>query len=420
MNSAIATKNTLQKMAQWLGLIAALALGYMIGAGHVFSPETADKPRAEHGQHAADHGEERDDDQHEHGARAASEHHEHEGEHEGDEHKGEEHEEGELPLNRQQLQAAGIGVARVTPAAVQSVQTYARVVAQAGSEQQLISPVEARVLRWLQPPGSAVHKGQALAQMHSAQAATLRAEQQVLAQEVQAAARVVEQNKALLAAGIIAKNEWQQSVQALSTVQLRQRSQSVNLLSLAGLDAQGNWQLLSPMDGVLTAQLVAAGGSVVAGASAAQLQNPALRQLQMTLPAQYSGELKTGLTVAPLSGDWQAQLSAVAPVDGQLQAWAQLTQGELPALGVAQEVRVALVTAGGLSVPESAVQQWQGQAVVFVVEENRVRAQPVMTGRALGGQIEVLSGVFVDQIIAADNAFLLKAELAKGEAGHEH
>jgi cobalt-zinc-cadmium efflux system membrane fusion protein len=48
------------------------------------------------------------------------------------------------------------------------------------------------------------------------------------------------------------------------------------------------------------------------------------------------------------------------------------------------------------------------------------RARPVVTGRIAGGQTEILSGLTGSERIAGAGAFLLKAELAKGEAEHGH
>jgi membrane fusion protein, heavy metal efflux system len=45
---------------------------------------------------------------------------------------------------------------------------------------------------------------------------------------------------------------------------------------------------------------------------------------------------------------------------------------------------------------------------------------PVLAGRRAGGRIEVLNGLTGSERIAGSNAFLLKAELAKGEAEHGH
>ena len=76
-------------------------------------------------------------------------------------------------------------------------------------------------------------------------------------------------------------------------------------------------------------------------------------------------------------------------------------------------------TTGGLTVPSEAVQTIEGATVVFVQVQGGFRAVPVLAGRQAGGRTEILRGLDGDERIAAANAFLLKAELAKGEAGDD-
>ena len=73
-----------------------------------------------------------------------------------------------------------------------------------------------------------------------------------------------------------------------------------------------------------------------------------------------------------------------------------------------------------LTVPSEAVQTVEGAASVFVVEGQGFRARPVVPGRASNGRTEILSGLQGDEQIAGKGAFLLKAELGKGEAEHDH
>ena len=73
-----------------------------------------------------------------------------------------------------------------------------------------------------------------------------------------------------------------------------------------------------------------------------------------------------------------------------------------------------------LTVPADAVQAIEGRSVVFVAGTDGFRAVPVLAGRRAGGHVEILNGLSGDERIASSNAFLLKAELAKGEAEHGH
>ena len=74
----------------------------------------------------------------------------------------------------------------------------------------------------------------------------------------------------------------------------------------------------------------------------------------------------------------------------------------------------------GMTVPSEAVQTVEGSNVVFVRTATGFRAAPVLVGRQAAGRTEILSGLTASDRIAGSNAFLLKAELAKGEAEHGH
>ncbi|MCW0399935.1 hypothetical protein NB700_002491 [Xanthomonas sacchari] len=86
-------------------------------------------------------------------------------------------------------------------------------------------------------------------------------------------------------------------------------------------------------------------------------------------------------------------------------------------------VSAVLVTDGqdsALSVPADAVQTVEGRNAVFVAVAGGFKAQPVLVGRRAGDRIEILGGLRGDERIVGANAFLLKAELAKGDADHGH
>ena len=91
-----------------------------------------------------------------------------------------------------------------------------------------------------------------------------------------------------------------------------------------------------------------------------------------------------------------------------------------PQIGAIVSARVILAKGqGGLTVPTEAVQALEGRSVVFVAEPRGFRARPVVTGRTAAGAIEILKGLTGAETIAGRGAFRLKAELGKGEAGHE-
>lgn len=71
-------------------------------------------------------------------------------------------------------------------------------------------------------------------------------------------------------------------------------------------------------------------------------------------------------------------------------------------------------------VPDSAIQTIENQPVVFVEEHGGFEKRPVVIGRKSGTQCEVLSGLNPGERYAATGTFILKAELGKAGAEHQH
>lgn len=73
-----------------------------------------------------------------------------------------------------------------------------------------------------------------------------------------------------------------------------------------------------------------------------------------------------------------------------------------------------------IAVPRDAIQSIEGRTCVLVETPDGFAPRRVTLGREGETRIEVVSGLAPGERIAVTNTFLLKAELAKGEAEHEH
>ena len=71
-------------------------------------------------------------------------------------------------------------------------------------------------------------------------------------------------------------------------------------------------------------------------------------------------------------------------------------------------------------VPKAALQTVKGEQVVFVRRDEGFMARKVTVGREDDRTIEILSGLSQGERIAVSNTFILKAELGKAEAAHDH
>lgn len=71
-------------------------------------------------------------------------------------------------------------------------------------------------------------------------------------------------------------------------------------------------------------------------------------------------------------------------------------------------------------VPRRALQRMDGASVVFVADGGVFTPRPVTLGRLGRERAEITAGLRPGEEIAATNSFLVKAELEKGAAGHDH
>jgi len=76
-----------------------------------------------------------------------------------------------------------------------------------------------------------------------------------------------------------------------------------------------------------------------------------------------------------------------------------------------------------LAIPEQAVQTVEGGPAVFVPvegEPNTFAKRSVQIGRPIGGRVPVLSGLTAGEKFVVGGSFILKADLGKSGAAHEH
>lgn len=76
-----------------------------------------------------------------------------------------------------------------------------------------------------------------------------------------------------------------------------------------------------------------------------------------------------------------------------------------------------------VAVPETAIQMIDGNPVVFVPAADSVNAfmpRRVTVGKTVGGFVPVLAGLHEDEPFVATGSFLLKADLGKSTAEHQH
>lgn len=395
-------------------LTLAAALAVALAAGFGIAKVTTGIPTESGTSHSEDdgHSEER--------AGAADNHADH-GE------QGESEEEGLVALTAQQIEASGITVASVGRGGGAETRLSGRVESSIGARAAVAAAIGGRVERVIVSPGTSVSEGQPLAVLVSGEAATMRAAADAARAEAEAARAVFKRDEALVTQGVVARQELESSRARSLAADAAARAASAQTRAAGTPDANGRITITSPVAGVVSAVQVTPGGFVNAGEIVANVADPSQTELVFSAPPMLATLVTAGtrIDVSGPSGAFTALVTGVAAdvneQGGMAVIRARPETGTLPPAG--SPVAGIVVSSGdgqALTVPADAVQTVEGNAVVFVSQDNGFRMTQVLAGRRAGGRIEILNGLTGDERIAATNAFLLKAELAKGEAEHGH
>jgi membrane fusion protein, heavy metal efflux system len=89
--------------------------------------------------------------------------------------------------------------------------------------------------------------------------------------------------------------------------------------------------------------------------------------------------------------------------------------------GAAVKARIVVATTPAAQVvPLSALQTMDGKDVVFVREGDTYTARAVTLGARDAGKVEVLSGLAVGEDVVVEQSYVVKADIGKAGASHEH
>ena len=346
-----------------------------------------------------------------------------------DEHGDEEAEgeEGLVVLAQPQIEASGIQVVAVGRGGGGETRLSGRVESAVGARAAVAASVGGRVERVVVAPGTPVRAGQPLAVIVSGEAATMRASADAARAEAQAARLVYQRDQSLVTQGVVARQELEASRARSLAADATARAAAAQVAAAGSPDAGGRATITSPVAGIVGAVQVTPGGFVAAGDLVANVSDPAQTELVFSAPPALAAQIAPDarIEVTGATGSFSAVVIGVAAdvreQGGMAIIRARPESGTLPPAG--SPVSGVVVAAGQddtLTVPVDAVQTVEGRSVVFVTDEKGFRVTPVLAGRRAGDRVEILNGLSGDERVAGSNAFLLKAELAKGEAEHGH
>ena len=306
--------------------------------------------------------------------------------------------------------------------------------------------VDGRVVKIYAKVGDSVRKGQTLVHIHShelsdARGAVAKAKASIVEKEKALAFAQAEADRAerLFTAKAIAKREVDQanahvvSIKAeidLVKAELERAAEFLEHLT-TDKDAPDDIAIRSTLSGIVTKRLVTEGSVVSEASDLLEISNASTLWAIAEVPEANAGVVRIGQSVAikvPSLGD--ATISGkVIHIGAALNAETRTMQvrclvnnsrGNLrPEMYATIEIRSG-ATASTLTVPREAVQDVDGEKVVFLaLDDNSFEKKVVELGREQGDKIEISSGLQSGQRIVTKGGFFIKTEFLKGSLAEE-
>lgn len=337
--------------------------------------------------------------------------------------------EGFIAMDAARAQAAGIVTEAVSSGGLASeIIAQGFVATTSEGEAILTARADGAIVRITQHLGDNVRQGETIALLESREAATLTADRSAAVARVAAARSAYNREKRLFDARVTARQDLEaaQAVLAEAEAELRRAQSAAGASKLAG-DGR-TMAIVSPITGRLTKADARLGAYVLAGTDLFHVADPNRLQVNASVLPTDARRVSVGDTAVIELADGETRTATVHSITPALDAQSKtatlvlLPQGAAQ-LTAGQGVRVRVRPGGQpndgrMTLPEESVQTVEGKNMVFVRGPKGFQATEVVIGERSGGRIEIISGLPAGAVVATKGAFLLKAELGKGEAEH--
>lgn len=334
-----------------------------------------------------------------------------------------------LEISAATIRASGIGVEAVQAGGLASeLLAQATVTAAPGGEALVTARAAGAITRINVRLGDPISAGQALAVVESREAAQIAAERAAAEAKAALAQKTLARERSLFEQRVSPRVDYEQA-QAEAAVAAAEVRRSQVAAGAANVTRDGRGVLVvSPISGRVTAMAANLGSFVQPETELFRVADPRRVQVEAALAGADAGRVQPGDRAVVEGPGGQAVEGKVRAVTPSLNPESRTATAVLDVPGLTLQpgrtarVRIFPRAAGSASaiiVPDEAVQAVGGRDVVFVRTAKGFRAQPVIRGQMSAGRTEVVSGLTPGQVIATRNAFLLKAELGKGEGEEE-
>lgn len=351
--------------------------------------------------------------------------------------------EGRVQLSEDAVRTSAIQIETAGPMKMRTVVELPGEIALNGDRVTHIVARMAGVVREIRKnQGDAVAKGEVIAVVDSREFAEAKREVIETAQELEFARKAFEREERLWKKNIASEASYLAQERAYHEAELKHRSARQQLEALgvggAALDALlanrdanlTRYGLRAPFKGVVIEKKIANGQAVTADEDLFTVADLSTVWVNITVYAKDLNAVREGQQVTikseALGSEVKGKIVYIGSlVGGEARAatarvvLADPTRRWRPGLFV-----TALVVQEELTVPvavkREGLQKFRDWDVVFVRVGDQFEARPLELGRTEGEWVEVLSGLKPGERYAAANSFILKADVGKAGASHDH
>lgn len=342
--------------------------------------------------------------------------------------------EARVKISDEQLRLNAIEVLTAAPAKIQSkLVLQGEIKLNADKSVHIVPRVGGIVESVAVSAGDKVRKGQVLASISSQSIADIRSELLAAQKRVGLARSTYNREKQLWEEKISAEQDYLKAQHDLQEAEINTQRLQQKLGALgagSGGSGQARYEIRSPIDGVVTNKQVSLGQVVNETDSLLEVADLSTVWTEMTIYAKDINTVKTGQKVTIKATAFNAEAIGTISYVGALvgaesrTAMARVVLNNpdrtwLPGLPVNIELTASEVEVP-LAISVEAIQTLRDWTVAFGRYGEYFEAKPLQLGRRDDKYVEVLSGLSVGDKYAAGNSFLIKADIGKAGASHDH
>ncbi|QEZ48740.1 efflux RND transporter periplasmic adaptor subunit [Cupriavidus oxalaticus] len=343
-------------------------------------------------------------------------------------------EEGKIELTAEQVAKTGVVMQTAGPAKVQAGVRFPGEIRFNEDKTAHVVPRLAGVVESVPANiGQQVKKGQVLAVIASTTLSDQRSELLGAQKRLDLARLTYDREKKLWEQKISAEQDYLAARNALQEAQISVQNAQQKLTAIGASNsstALNRYELRAPFDGMIVEKHISLGEAVADNANVFTLSDLSSVWAEFVVSAKDVEKVRVGekatISSAASDGKTEGTVSYVGSLLGEqtrtAKARVTLTNPQMawrPGLFVTVSVFGAEADVP-VAIQSEAIQDVDGQSVVFVAVRGGFVVQPVKTGRSNGKTVEIVEGLKAGTRYAAKNSFVLKAELGKSSAEHSH